>query len=126
MPIYEFQCNDCEGIFEEMRRITDDTLPGCPACQSENVRKLISLSAFHLKGTGWYVTDYGGKKNDAAAEGEEGKGNGSDKPDETGGSEKAPAVSGEKSESSSKSETKAKEPQKEAKPKSSGDSSPSK
>jgi predicted nucleic acid-binding Zn ribbon protein len=23
---------------------------------------LVSLSAFHLKGSGWYVTDYSGKK----------------------------------------------------------------
>lgn len=67
MPIYEFQCGDCDGVFEQMRRITDDTLPDCPACESTKVRKLISLSAFHLKGTGWYVTDYGGKKTETEA-----------------------------------------------------------
>jgi len=26
------------------------------------MRKLISQSSFHLKGTGWYVTDYASKK----------------------------------------------------------------
>jgi predicted nucleic acid-binding Zn ribbon protein len=26
------------------------------------MRKLISQSSFHLKGTGWYVTDYSSKK----------------------------------------------------------------
>lgn len=79
MPIYEFQCDDCEQIFEQMRRITDDTMPGCPACESAHVRKLISLSAFHLKGTGWYVTDYGGKKNGATAvDGGEDNGGGGD------------------------------------------------
>lgn len=62
MPIYEYQCDDCGGRFEEMRRITDDTTPGCRKCESANVHRLVSLSAFHLKGTGWYVTDYARKE----------------------------------------------------------------
>ncbi len=120
MPIYEFQCDDCEQVFEQMRRITDDTLPGCPACESGNVRKLISLSAFHLKGTGWYVTDYGGKKNGATAvDGSEDKGdsshngsNGGDDNGKTSGSadSKAAEPKGEKADSTApKSSTAAKE-----------------
>jgi putative FmdB family regulatory protein len=61
MPIYEYRCEACEHEFQAMRRITDDTLPGCPACESEDVRKKVSLSAFHLKGSGWYLTDYARK-----------------------------------------------------------------
>jgi predicted nucleic acid-binding Zn ribbon protein len=30
------------------------------------MRKLISMSTFHLKGSGWYVTDYAGKNPGAA------------------------------------------------------------
>lgn len=58
MPIYEYQCTSCGQEFTAIRRITDETLPECPACKSGQVTKKISLSAFHLKGSGWYKTDY--------------------------------------------------------------------
>ena len=57
MPIYEYTCKKC-GNFEVMQRITEDPLKKCPTCSSK-VTKLISQSAFHLKGSGWYMTDYG-------------------------------------------------------------------
>jgi putative FmdB family regulatory protein len=59
MPIYEYQCSNC-GTLEVFQRITDDPLLRCPTCRSK-VTKLISRSSFHLKGTGWYVTDYANK-----------------------------------------------------------------
>ena len=61
MPIYEYKCRKCGKKFEVFQRITDDEVTGCQACGGA-VDKLISLSSFHLKGSGWYVTDYGGKK----------------------------------------------------------------
>jgi putative FmdB family regulatory protein len=57
MPIYEYTCKQC-GNFEFMQRITEAPLKKCPTCGSR-VSKLISRSAFHLKGSGWYATDYG-------------------------------------------------------------------
>ena len=57
MPIYEYTCKKC-GNFEVMQRITEAPLKKCPTCSSK-VAKLISQSAFHLKGSGWYMTDYG-------------------------------------------------------------------
>lgn len=62
MPIYEYQCDDCGVRFDEMRKITDTTTPDCKECESTNVHRLVSLSSFHLKGTGWYVTDYARKE----------------------------------------------------------------
>jgi putative FmdB family regulatory protein len=56
MPIYEYRCEHC-GEFEEMQRITDPPLSRCPTCRRK-VRRLISNTSFHLKGTGWYATDY--------------------------------------------------------------------
>ena len=56
MPIYEYACKKC-GNFEIMQRITEDPLKKCPTCGAK-VTKLISHSAFHLKGNGWYMTDY--------------------------------------------------------------------
>jgi putative FmdB family regulatory protein len=61
MPIYEYKCDKCNGEFELFRSITDQAEPSCKFCNGP-VRKLISRSSFHLKGTGWYVTDYAGKK----------------------------------------------------------------
>lgn len=62
MPIYEYKCSEC-GVFEMTQRITEDPLEECPTCQGE-VKKLISNTSFQLKGTGWYITDYGRGKGD--------------------------------------------------------------
>jgi putative FmdB family regulatory protein len=56
MPIYEYACKKC-GEFEVTQRITEDPLKKCPSC-GRKVTKLISQSAFHLRGSGWYATDY--------------------------------------------------------------------
>lgn len=58
MPIYEYRCLDCGQQFERMQRFSDPPLEACISCAG-SVQKLISRSAFHLKGSGWYVTDYG-------------------------------------------------------------------
>jgi len=56
MPIYEYDCKKC-GVFEVTQRITESPLTTCPKC-SGDVRRLISLTSFVLKGSGWYATDY--------------------------------------------------------------------
>lgn len=61
MPIYEYRCNSCERIIEVMQKFSDKRLTRCPSC-SGRITRLISNCSFHLKGTGWYVTDY--KKGD--------------------------------------------------------------
>jgi putative FmdB family regulatory protein len=58
MPIYEYRCLDCGHQFELMQKFSDPPAEACTSC-SGTVQKLISRSAFHLKGSGWYVTDYG-------------------------------------------------------------------
>lgn len=60
MPIYEYQCDQCGKIEEVMQKFSEKPLTVCNHC-SGKLHKLISQSAFHLKGTGWYVTDYAGK-----------------------------------------------------------------
>jgi putative FmdB family regulatory protein len=64
MPIYEYQCSKCSRKFEVLQGIADGEVKNCKFCGGP-VDKLMSLSAFHLKGSGWYVTDYGGKKPSA-------------------------------------------------------------
>ena len=60
MPIYEYQCDQCGKLEEVIQKFSDKPLKKCRHC-SGKLQKLISQSAFHLKGTGWYVTDYAGK-----------------------------------------------------------------
>ena len=65
MPIYEYKCKKCGKEFEMFQGITDPAARSCRFCNGP-VRKMMSLSSFHLKGSGWYATDYGGKKAPAA------------------------------------------------------------
>jgi predicted nucleic acid-binding Zn ribbon protein len=45
-----------------MQRITDSPIRKCEKCGRLKAKKMISQTSFVLKGSGWYVTDYGGKK----------------------------------------------------------------
>lgn len=60
MPIYEYECLGCGTIEEMLQKFSDKPLTKCPHC-SGKLQKLISQSSFHLKGSGWYVTDYAAK-----------------------------------------------------------------
>jgi len=61
MPIYEYECGKCGQIEEAIQKFSDAPLTTCSHC-SGGLHKLISQSTFHLKGGGWYVTDYANKK----------------------------------------------------------------
>lgn len=65
MPIYEYKCKKCGEGFEIFQGIAEPAIKSCKFCKG-SVQKLMSLSSFHLKGNGWYATDYGGKKAPAA------------------------------------------------------------
>jgi putative FmdB family regulatory protein len=61
MPIYEYQCQDCQHKLEVMQRMSEPRLTTCPTCGKESLKKLVSAVGFQLKGTGWYETDFKGK-----------------------------------------------------------------
>jgi len=61
MPVYEYQCSACGQVEEAFQKISEPPLESCSQCKGQ-LKKIISQSTFHLKGSGWYVTDYGGKK----------------------------------------------------------------
>lgn len=51
MPVYEYRCLDCGGVFELLRRMQDaDRDLTCPECQSEEIERL--LSTFAMGGCG--------------------------------------------------------------------------
>lgn len=66
MPIYEYECTKCGNIEEALQKFSDRPLSKCSHC-SGRLSRLISQSSFHLKGSGWYVTDYAGKSNNTSS-----------------------------------------------------------
>jgi putative FmdB family regulatory protein len=88
MPIYEYSCKKCGKTIEVIQKFSDPVLKKHQGCGGA-LTKLISASAFQLKGTGWYVTDYARKGSS--------------------GDSDASKESTEKKESPAKSETPAKE-----------------
>jgi putative FmdB family regulatory protein len=43
MPIYEFECEECGVVFEELLPRSDSPLPACPGCGAEGSgRRLMS------------------------------------------------------------------------------------
>lgn len=81
MPIYEYHCDVCGKDFEFVQKMTEAPKKACPECGGRKFRKLVSSTAFQLKGTGWYATDYKNKgkgkpaeiKNNSKIEGKETK-----------------------------------------------------
>ena len=62
MPTYEYRCNACSHEFEAEQRISEDPLKKCPECGKSKLERLISATAFHLKGGGWYKDLYSSSK----------------------------------------------------------------
>lgn len=66
MPLYEYECDACGHRFEAIQKFSDPPIETCPKCGS-HVHKLMSAPAFHLKGSGWYITDYAKKDSSPAS-----------------------------------------------------------
>ena len=103
MPLYEYQCTKCGQRTEALQRLNVPPLTVCPQCGGE-LRKLVSAPAFQFKGSGWYVTDYAGKKPGAAAPAETKTG------DDKSGSSPAQGSTSEKAGKSGPSESTPKPP----------------
>jgi putative FmdB family regulatory protein len=97
MPIYEYACDKCKRKTEAIQRVGEKRLKICPHCGGR-LKKLASAPAIQFKGSGWYVTDYGGGKKEggSAASSEKEKAESSGKSDEKSG-DKSGEKSGEKS-----------------------------
>ena len=70
MPIYEYRCSSCCFQKEYLQKVSDPILTVCPECDRESFSKMLTAAGFHLKGGGWYVTDFknSGTKPAAVAE----------------------------------------------------------
>ena len=58
MPIYEYRCAACKHELEALQKLSDAPLRTCPKCGKNELSKLMSAAGFHLKGSGWYATDF--------------------------------------------------------------------
>jgi putative FmdB family regulatory protein len=72
MPIYEYSCKKCGAHMEVMQKVSDKPLARHSKCGGK-LEKEWSRTGFQFKGTGWYVTDYAGKKSDGKSEAGESK-----------------------------------------------------
>lgn len=67
MPIYEYLCENCGRVTEVMQKVTDKPPAACTECGGKRLAKLVSRTAFQLKGGGWYADLYGSPKKKGAA-----------------------------------------------------------
>ena len=60
MPIYEYKCDLCNCLWEEIEKFSDPALTYCKGCETEGgVHRLIpGQMNFILKGDGWYKDGY--------------------------------------------------------------------
>jgi putative FmdB family regulatory protein len=66
MPVYEYECQSCKEVVEMWQSLSETPATSCPSCPG-TLKKIISRSAFHLKGGGWYADGYSDKPAAKAA-----------------------------------------------------------
>lgn len=107
MPLYEYKCVKCGQRFEKIESVSAPVTKKCPKC-GHRAERMASAPAIQFKGSGWYVTDYGGKKSGAPTG--EGSGTAPAAPPSEGSgnnkSEKAPEKSVESKPAASDNSTK--------------------
>lgn len=72
MPIFDYQCAACGHTFDVLQKAGEGVLRKCPECGKLKLKKLLAAPNFHLKGSGWYKTDFRdktGKKDSGSSEG---------------------------------------------------------
>ena len=58
MPIYEYRCKSCGFQKEYLQKMSAARLTKCPECGKPSLAKMVTAAGFHLKGSGWYATDF--------------------------------------------------------------------
>ena len=69
MPTYEYRCESCGNQMEIFARMSDPAPAACDTCGGGELTKLLFPVAVHYKGSGFYSTDYGGKRSTGPGEG---------------------------------------------------------
>ncbi len=90
MPLYEYKCVKCGHRFEKIESVSAPDKKKCPKCGAK-AERLLAAPAIQFKGTGWYVTDYAGKKPAAGSTEKAGDGAGEKSSEKSTESKPAPA-----------------------------------
>jgi putative FmdB family regulatory protein len=68
VPIYDYACTSCHHVVEVIHRISEAGPRFCPNCGAEGtMRKAVTTSAVHFKGTGWAKKDRSASSSAAKA-----------------------------------------------------------
>lgn len=90
MPLYEYECKQCQRHTEKIQKFSNPEITVCPHCGGE-LERVVSAPAIAFKGGGWYADGYGNAKPSSG------------KPEGSGaGSENTASSTGEASASASK------------------------
>jgi len=71
MPIYEYRCSSCSFQKEYLQKVSDPVMTVCPECDKQTFSKMLTAAGFHLKGSGWYATDFRNSGAKPAAKGKD-------------------------------------------------------
>jgi putative FmdB family regulatory protein len=105
LPLYEYECGKCHHRFEKIESMSASTTKKCPKCGAKAERRF-AAPAIQFKGSGWYVTDYGGKGSSSSEGSASSKDGGSDS---SAKSEKSSEAKSSDSKSSDSSDSKSKD-----------------
>jgi putative FmdB family regulatory protein len=106
MPLYEYQCRDCNERSEVLQNLSDPPYTHCEKCGGE-MKKLHSAPAIQFKGSGFYKTDYASASSKAETKSGDAKSSDS-KPADSKGESKSETKSETKTETKSESKTETK------------------
>lgn len=95
MPVYEYECKNCNTRFDKLQSITSEALTVCENCGGGPIRRVFQPVGIIFKGSGWYATD--NRKSNAAS---------SDSSSSGDSDRKASGESGSKSEDTASKATK--------------------
>jgi putative FmdB family regulatory protein len=96
LPLYEYKCKKCAHHFDKIEKYTASAVKTCPKCGGKAERQL-AAPAIQFKGSGWYVTDYGGKTGSADSKENSGDGSSGKSADKSGESKATSEKGSEKS-----------------------------
>ncbi len=61
MPLYEYECTQCQRRTEKIQKFSDPEITECPHCGGL-LGRVISAPAISFKGGGWFADGYGNAK----------------------------------------------------------------
>jgi putative FmdB family regulatory protein len=73
MPLYDYDCAACGRRFEVIHGLYESGPTTCPLCGKGPVRKAVTASAVHYKGSGWAKTERRSTSRKSAEKAEKGE-----------------------------------------------------